>query len=593
MDLPFKVTVKSTQKNAVLKFCPTLEEATSNIDTVEEIKEQNEFSILFSTEETDCYLCIPELDDYDILNRNKNENNEYYFLPNSTEYHIFKRNIQSVPLIPGIYQIVVKLQSKNFYSCFKIIPKDLSIPEWEMLKEDLENKIYGLAVDFKKRKAKNNIQDKTSAQYNGNIWNKIDILLTDITMAKTSLESIKKTAKFSIQKNYSWEPVSIVKTIDLQTIKHYQSHPEKVGLLYSPKRQPDYNTKENKYLKYIINHLINFCKKACIFLDDILIELHNQYVSDTKFIQNKLESEKIFLERDYTSKINEINIQIKALNQFRAYMINFLDQEWIKGVEPQFQKIVPKSIILNPKYNNLYKMYLKNIKEQEGLTFVTEYQYYWKRTDLLYEMWTYTFIVDLLIDEGFIPISGWIFDAKLEKLPFLHDGTTIILEKDNQKLNIIFNKKMPSGLAINSIEEPIKTVSSRNKPDIRIDIFLSDKYTGSIILDAKYKKLANIIINSEDNRQIEQLQDYRNSTLSTISFEIPEYLKKQIKVTQSVFVLYPSEEGNVPSLKHYAEQNIQFYQIKPNFGYQEFSKSLLTEIDERIKIFTHHGYSKG
>ncbi|MCC9084122.1 hypothetical protein LOS24_04165 [Enterococcus faecium] len=111
---------------------------------------------------------------------------------------------------------------------------------------------------------------------------------------------------------------------------------------------------------------------------------------------------------------------------------------------------------------------------------------------------------------------------------------------------------------LNTLDIPVKTSSKRNKPDIRLDIILQDKYyIGSLIFEVKYKKLNNILYNDE-GRQRQQLMAYKQNTMSSI-LAFPEILTRSLQAVSAVFALYPSNGGRKkPAPKYFEKEGIFF-----------------------------------
>ena len=138
-------------------------------------------------------------------------------------------------------------------------------------------------------------------------------------------------------------------------------------------------------------------------------------------------------------------------------------------------------------------------------------------------------------------------------------------------------------------DNPLKTSSNRKKPDIRIDLFDEQKYAGSIILDAKYKKLINIISLRYKTNSLNQLRSYRNDPFSSI-IDIPDYLLSHIKPVASVFAIYPISEGKSSS-KAFDEQQLFFSELRPGYGFEQFTIDLSRQINERLDM--HKKTNKG
>lgn len=192
---------------------------------------------------------------------------------------------------------------------------------------------------------------------------------------------------------------------------------------------------------------------------------------------------------------------------------------------------------------------------------------------------------------GFVPESGWIFDydSWVQPLPFLEDGTKVKMGRGSTSVSVVFNEVLKGQSFRNTLENPLKTSSNRKKPDIRIDLFDEQKYAGSIILDAKYKKLINIISSRYNNSSLTQLRSYRNDPFSSI-IDIPDYLLRHVNSVASVFAVYPISEGK-SSPKDFDEQQLFFSELRPGYGFEQFTIDLSRQINERLNM--HKETNKG
>lgn len=587
MDLPFNLIINTSRDKYNMEIYTIESILEKNVDGLPKIKEFETLQFLL-TSEVPVKLYIPELDDYDLKNRKEDEYGNLYFTQSEERVTIFSyKDDMQVPLIPGFYYIYIEKNECRYYTGFQIIPKDLEISEWNDLKNDIEKRVIGLSVDFIRRK-KSDKKISNSAEKNQiSLFEKIKYFLEDIPQAMISLENLKKDAKFKIKKEYNWQPIGGKTLIDSKTIKKMQQRPEKRDFLYSPKRKLVYDIVDNQWIKYMMIHFSRFCKVAESYLENIFISLQSKIENEMKYKSTRKESEQIYLVNNFNSQLNNIKEDIKTIKRFNAYIQYYLKNEFLSSVKGNRPHHVPKSLVLIPKYNMLYKIYLRNIRNSSEIKFAPEYQHYWKKTDVLYEIWSYIEVLDSLIENDYIPEKGWIFDQQsiIQPLPFLHDGTVVYLKKNNTCLRVIYNGTLPDANSPNTIDSPLKIASKRNKPDIRIDIFIDDiKYTGSILLDAKYKKLLNIISSSYSRKQIEQLREYRNSCISTI-IDIPEVVLHNTKAVQSVFAIYPNNNTNSVIKKSFDEQGIYFIELRPSFGQKEFGRKLLEKIEERLEFY--------
>ena len=590
MGLPFNVSINTRDfRDLELAFFKDFEDIFSNGNMIPEIKESSEINVKFISEEKTDKLYLRELDDFELNNRKDSGEDDLYFLPSQQNIIIFEHNKQDVPLVPGYYFFEVHSLSDKYFSAIKIIPKDLSSLQWENMRDEIESKVRGLSLDFirRKRTERSNASDKVAPN---DTFVKIKNLSEDIPAVLSSLEALKKEAKVKIRKDYSWKNNGSKAQIDFKTIKMMQKNPDRKGQLYSANRFLDYDTEENQWLKFILTHILRFSKNSIEYLDRILEVINKNFEKEVRF-SNYSQANNTFINSTHNHRKLEIEKLRKQLFSFYIYVNDFLGEKYFSSVSNRKSIFLPKTLVLSPKYNIVYKMYLKNIRTSNALHLDDSYNYFWRKTDLLYEIWTYIKTIDSLIEMGFVPESGWIFDydSWVEPLPFLEDGTKVKMSRETTSVSVVFNEELKGQSFRNTLDNPLKTSSNRKKPDIRIDLFDEQKYAGSIILDAKYKKLINIISLRYKTNSLNQLRSYRNDPFSSI-IDIPDYLLSHIKPVASVFAIYPISEGK-SSPKDFDEQQLFFSELRPGYGFEQFTIDLSRQINERLDM--HKKTNKG
>lgn len=591
MGLPFNVSINTRDfRDLELAFFKDFEDIFSNGNMIPEIKESSEINVKFISEEKTDKLYLRELDDFELNNRKDSGEDDLYFLPSQQNIIIFEHNKQDVPLVPGYYFFEVHSLSDKYFSAIKIIPKDLSSLQWENMRDEIESKVRGLSLDFirRKRTERRNASDKVAPN---DTFVKIKNLSEDIPAVLSSLEALKKEAKVKIRKDYSWKNNGSKAQIDFKTIKMMQKNPDRKGQLYSANRFLDYDTEENQWLKFILTHILRFSKNSIEYLDRILEVINKNFEKEVRFSNYISQANNTFIISTHNHRKLEIEKLRKQLFSFYIYVNDFLGEKYFSSVSNRKSIFLPKTLVLSPKYNIVYKMYLKNIRTSNALHLDDSYNYFWRKTDLLYEIWTYIKTIDSLIEMGFVPESGWIFDydSWVEPLPFLEDGTKVKMSRETTSVSVVFNEVLKGQSFRNTLDNPLKTSSNRKKPDIRIDLFDEQKYAGSIILDAKYKKLINIISLRYKTNSLNQLRSYRNDPFSSI-IDIPDYLLSHIKPVASVFAIYPISEGK-SSPKDFDEQQLFFSELRPGYGFEQFTIDLSRQINERLDM--HKKTNKG
>lgn len=558
-----------------------------NFDNIISIKEYSKLDITLDSEDNDDYFEIPELDDYYIENREEDYENNRYMA--NQKYSIYDYNSQNVPLIPGVYTIKTIKNKKILFSYFLIIPKDLSKPDWELMKQDIENTIRGLAIDFSQKKQIRqeitNIKEDIS-----NFESKVNLFLNKEKELRFVIERLKKEAKYKINKKYHWEPLGAKNYIDSVTIRKMSERPDKKNMIYAAKRFLDYNVPENRWLKYILREFLNFTKESINRLNALKSFLKAERLQKSKFDDKRALSDVEFQKRMLNTTLITLDTKIRKLRIVKGYISGFLSDYFIMDKNVKLSHTLPKSFMLNSNYNFLYKLLISLDKNQRETNLDKFYDYYWKNTAELYEIWTFIKTIDALIAIGYKPVSGWILniDPFMQNIPQLSSGDHILFYNETgQRLRLVYNEEIPHK-GKSDFKRPLITHSNRNKPDIRLDIFTPDNYyAGSVLMDAKYKKLKNIIQGWKNKSNVlEQFREYKNDPFVSKSYwHIKDKFKPQAYPVNSVIVLYPNNEKYDDKVLNITERNIYMHEINPHTGLLEYSNLLDEKINSVYSVF--------
>lgn len=412
------------------------------------IKEFQEIVLFFKSENERDLLFIDDLADYEIEGSIEN-NDGMAFMPSDNPINIFKYEVQSVSLVPGYYTLRVKHNGQFYYSYFKIIPKDLSIPEWKQIRKDIEDTVSGLANDYVNRKQNSQGIDVLGNNSNFSLAGKLEFVLNNFSKFQLALESLKKEEKYKILIKYSWNYTGKKNSVDMNSIRKMSERPEKKDYVYTPVHYLEYDVPENRWVKYIIHSVADFCKDGKHYYQSILDQLKTNYENEKKYFRNREQAPGGQNSNTYTSnrferRLEEVSNKMCQLQHIYLYLIGLLQDDFMIGVTESRAKFVPKALVLLPKYNLIYKYYLEINRDHE-FALSNNYHFYWKQTTVLYEIWVYIETIKLLIDNGFMPISGWIYDslADSDQLPFLNEGTRVVLKNGDLKIRVVYNEKLP------------------------------------------------------------------------------------------------------------------------------------------------------
>lgn len=568
---------------------------------IESIPEYMPFDILITSDDSEQgFFELPELEDYEIQNlgdySESNDVNSYSFNQN---YCIYGWNdpkspidLQTVPLTPGYYTIrIIEDNGQTLFAYWYISPKELTTPEWQVMRDDVEEMVKGLALNYSK-KMRSKIKNVDGIHSKGILNDDTAFLVEQETRIRYAIETLRNEAKYQISKSYSWVPTGSKNEIDQQTIRKIGERPDKRGMLYAPHRYLEYNVAANRWLKLFLVRLVKFCGKQIEYNLQIKIVIEDDHKKQTQYTKSWTKSEELHFNNNFTNNLNELQRATNILKKLREYLRLVLEDTFLKNASMPSNTALPKALMLNASYNILYRVYMVLFQHKEQFTLDRSYRRYWKKTAQLYEIWSFINVMKSLIRQNFEPISGWIYDihGKSMILPFLSEGTQIRFASGKLFINLTYNETIPSNGNKVSTSRPLVTVSNRNKPDIRIDIFdLKERYLGSVLLDAKYKKLIKIfnqVSSSKYNRLRDQLTSYVNDTSSPF-YDNYRYIE-DMRPVRTLLVLYPTNDlktENRGKIK-YTGRNVQYIQTRPGGSFSELD-SVLSENISKIKDRSH------
>lgn len=497
--LPFQVNFylgkDNTQSIRVKSFCESEEEFYSQIDQSSfELKENIVTKIEFTCTDNNARLYMYGLESIPSGANGINVDHlgEAYLSANEGELLLFES--EHYPLIPhGRYQLIVDISGRKWYAPFSVRPKQVSIDQLEIMKQQLESRIRGLAFELiSRRMAKGDYNGKSLPPL---LYMKFMIIKNHFDHVMTAISDLYAKANFRIQKEYRIVRTDKANLIDEITIRHQLKHPELQGFLKVPVRNVDYNLPENIWIKQIVQMLLSTLNDFVVALENH-VELKKEEVSRLKPYLGQENTKKRL------NKENETLTELMGIKSVVARMIIgfqlICSAHWYDQVKETSLISVPLALTRDSRYRSIYDLHVKLQQENIKISIDPLYSIQWKRTDKLYEMWGYVEILRILEEHlGFNPIKGWIYDQAYSDhdvlIPTIPNGGKVVFTKDDLQLQFIYDGVIPlESKKTEQYENPLYMLQSHNRPDGRIDLYKSGIYCGTLMIDFKYRPKNNI-----------------------------------------------------------------------------------------------------
>ncbi|PGK51137.1 hypothetical protein CN918_25445 [Priestia megaterium] len=493
------------------------------------------------------------------------------------------------PFIPGFYRIRVVVEEVSYYTWLKVLPKQINESQWTTMRDEIEHTLRGLAQDLVHHHT--SIDTRIDLPLPIDILRKLFIIQKNYSKWSQALISIQENPRMHIQKEYGLTPVGRAKTRDAKSIRYQARHPESRDFVYEPSRVHSHDLIENqwiqKILRFLIKEINNLLESLFYYQDKVKEEIadKSQYFQDSH--------EQIRLKK---AIIEELHKYEKSMRKIRSLCLTILQTEWMQNVTEKTPTSIPHTMKLDHRYRQMHNLYRTLKNDNISVTFDNQYDYYWKRTDLLYEIWGFIQVIRGLQSDnvGFKVVDGWIFgessNSQSIKVPFLEAGTRLVFKRDNITLHLVYDEYLPSQREDTDDKNPTFTTGTHTRPDVRMDIYDEYEFIGHILMDFKYRPIWHIwakdkVKGNRQNDTMKQLISYVDNTKSPYIYQHSRQHTKSVEWGQQrpVFeswAIYPSNPKNGKASDPLENYGVRLMELTPEIEQDHFRKSLAEAIQK-------------
>lgn len=463
-------------------------------DNPEELAEDRAPGLTF-TENQDIYIRFDAprgfrftMDGLDVVTipGEERENGQTYIAPfRRQDQPLLLFEGQDFPLVPGYYVLTVEGGGRSWYGLMEITPKYMGKQSWQDMRDELTDEIRTLSFDFMKK----NIH--ISKALEGALGLNTSMLLRFYTISSES--SVVLSVLDELSHTANARMVLRLKQIRQEEGRRPDPHirPQHVKERPGAERMPALRTEITRDVEEN-----RFAKSILLALDHIL----QQFLEEIDGPIRRLEEKQAEL-RKYTWGL-EYKTGEKALSRLSLYRrrarrikdsIGRVSRApWFEEAGTATEGEVPMTVFMDPRYSVLYRLY-KNLSDPaQSLDVSSFYQFQWKRTDKLYEMWSFLQFIKALTAKGWELEEGIsvIREEGRYRLSSLESGTEIKLRRKGEEVHLTYDGILPASSADTDRENhPLYTNNSHRQPDLRLDYYKGGLYYGSLVADFKYRDL--------------------------------------------------------------------------------------------------------
>lgn len=537
------------------------------------IKENDEMDLYFNSTDKEARLYLDALECCPSSNRIMVDDDGFvYCTPGEEVIKLYRSDSSYDALRVDVLQISVICGLNSYFSFLKIAPKQLSLEEWKIMRDDLETEIQGLAQDIVRRNI--GLGDEAKGLLPPDDLYAFLIINKNAHAIMSALLDIKDKPKYKLKKRYEEVDESKNREIDTETVKKYLQRGALNHTLFVPRRDIVYDIQENRLLKKIIKA---YDEKLAHFIDVIYSTLNYRKQRLTRYPKHSLYDEKY---------IQGLESYLATAEKLKKITNIIKSAEWFQTVKNPEDMFIPHSFAVDSRYGSLYRMYSEMNKRNFSVQLDPQYSYSWKKSSSLYEMWCYICICRSFLQE-YTEVGLRVQDIFMKDhlFPFLKSGTKILLENEDSAVEIIYDSVLPKkSEQVKLYGHPLYITGKHTRPDICINMYSkkSGWYVGSFIIECKYRSLKAFWYGNTWSSR-EQIKAYHNDSKSPLFFNGFLDLFTSSRPVLHVFTFTP----DIFDEREYSDDQVTLLTFRPTKDrdiVEKVCERLIDEVSNAVKL---------
>lgn len=577
--LPFSLTFcqsSETRKTylAIDRFTPAAD--LSQETAIFKVKENLELGVFFKCQ-------LPEarfyMDGLETLPQSSLEEDDFGrpYLRSSAELQPIYSSEDSA-LIPGFYRIEVSISGHSYFALLNVEPRQLGIAEWQVMIEELDAELKGLAIELVKRSL--GFTAMQGLTLSPQQLHHFLVMRDHFQSVMAALSDLFLRVNHRTTKRYVIVPASRATITDQVTMRHQLRNPDQNSTLLAPQAVIDYDLPENRWVKQLVNSLSKQLAEFFEVCDAQVIWARQELVQLSRYSHQANTRSMI---RDKENGITVIRrYQADARKMANAFAMLRL-APWYGLVSDLPEWRLPQASTHDVRYHALYALHRDLQQESISVRLADSYSYQWKRSDYLYEFWCLIKLANRLVQsQGFEAVGGWVFGAEFNPkemlIPIIPAGSSIRFERDGLELVLVYDQELPHRSQDTVVPAaPLYAQGTHNRPDARIDFYGDGLYLGSLICDFKYRPVHRIwddaaIGSNQRPKVMNQLISY-GSQLNSLHLLGGVSRWSGVRPVFEVWAFYPKGYDASPGA-FYQDHNVRLLQLRPGSSLDHIDQNL-------------------
>lgn len=394
---------------------------------------------------------------------------------------------EDFPLVPGYYVLTVTGRGETWYSLLEITPRYMGKQSWQDMGEELLEEIKHLSFDFMKK----SIHMSRALDINPDLLLRFYTISDKSRMVLHVLGELARTANGRLVRRK--KPARTAGVSPAASHIPPQSLRPSAGqhLLYT---EMTYDVAENRFAKAILLRLAKNLRDFVSEVDGFIARLDARCQALLPYTQNQeyRRGEAALVKfRDYRKQALAILRDIERVTR----------AAWFEEAGSRMPPLIPMTVLCDPRYSLLYHLHRHLEKPEESYSVADFYQFQWKRTDKLYELWGFLQFIKALSSLGWEMEEGMsvIKEDGRYRLSSLESGTVITMKKGEEAIRLTYDGIVPAASAdTDRMTAPLYTNNAHRQPDLRMDCYQGHMYCGCLVVDFKYRDM--LFLWNDENR---------------------------------------------------------------------------------------------
>ncbi|HEU4964143.1 MAG TPA: DUF2357 domain-containing protein [Bacilli bacterium] len=600
--LPFTLTFSQYERRIPVVAFST--DSQHSVEEVPEIVENLNLEVLFDSEDEDARFYM---DGLELLTERMgveiDDLRQPYLMPETVPYELFRNNADEFyPLIPGYYRIRVAAGGEEYFSLVQVVPKQLTKTQWEIMRDELEEELTGLAQDLIRKNL--GVGDAFLHFLPPEQLFRFLVIKKRFASVMAALSDLVTKVNYRIRKDYKVTPIDRAKGVDEVSVRYRLTHPEDQELLKTPVRVVDYDLPENRWIKRMVHVLSRYLEEIEASVLTYRGSVERELAEIAPFYAGRREEDAAVLREK-----KRVSRDLYEYSEMARKMKNSLQfiklAPWYEQVSQSNHLTGSPVLMYDARYRALFQLYRELQMDSFEVALDSTYAYQWKRTDQLYEIWGFLRICKALSRNlGYEPVGGWIYNADFDGnrllIPTLPPDTTIVMEHEDIRLHLVYNSVLPSESGeTTAAHKPVYMLNKfHDRPDGRMDIYKDGIYAGSITLEFKYRPRHGRFPfwdpspRSESRRPAatNQLIAYRGDSASRHLYgdRIDPRFREQIRPVFESWAIYPKHTNPQIKVEYDEEHHVRLLQLAPGEEAEHLTEQLEQVMTKVLSLFDHY-----